>query len=65
MAGTVPDEPKSWDADRRGRSVIIVRVHSVGADGQDLPDAVFTFSRGDPQYELWDRRLKERESFQQ
>jgi hypothetical protein len=49
--------PDSVDLERRNNGTIIVRVHSFEkATGLPLPDAVFTFRRGDPQYEYWNRR---------
>ena len=38
---------------------LLVRVRSNLADGQRLPDAVFSFRRGDPQYDRWERLLRE------
>lgn len=53
-------EPDSWDAERRNDGAVLVRVHSTDDSGNPLPDAVFTFRRGDPQYERWENRLRER-----
>ncbi len=41
------------DVERRDDGAILVRVHSANTMGERLPDAVFTFRRGDPQYEYW------------
>lgn len=43
----------------RGEGVLIVRVHSTDSDGIPLPDAVFTFRPGEPQYESWRRIYNE------
>ena len=37
------------------------RVHSRAAEGKALPDAVFTFRAGDPQFTYWDAQLKRNE----
>ncbi len=42
--------------EKRGDGAVIVRVRSVGPD--HLPDAVFAFRSGDPQYAYWLRRLQ-------
>jgi hypothetical protein len=39
--------------ERRADGAVIVRVHSATRDGCPLPDAVFTFRDGDPQYAYW------------
>jgi hypothetical protein len=46
-------ELESCDVERRSDGVVLVRVHSSARNGQRLPDAVFTFRQGDPQYEYW------------
>ena len=48
----------SCDVERRGDGAILVRVHSRDKRGQPLPDAVFTFRCGDPQYEYWRSMLE-------
>jgi hypothetical protein len=42
--------------ERRNEHTLLVRVHSVDRQGRPLPDAVFTFRKGDPQYERWERQ---------
>ena len=42
--------------ERRG-DAIVVRVRSEGSDTDRLPDAVFSFRCGDPQYAYWASRL--------
>lgn len=51
----------SCDIERRGDGAVIVRVHSRVIDGRALPDAVFSFRVGDPQYTYWDAQLRSRE----
>jgi hypothetical protein len=53
-------EPYSWDVERRTDGALVVRVHSSEPDGQPLPDAVFAFRTGDPQYFFWEQMLLER-----
>ena len=53
-------EPDSWDIEGRSDGAVLVRVHSTEREGQRLPDAVFTFRRGDPQYDYWEGKLRER-----
>jgi hypothetical protein len=53
-------ELQSWDVEQRGDGAVLVRVHSFDKGGCPLPDAVFTFRRGDPQYEYWERMARER-----
>jgi hypothetical protein len=57
-------EPQSWDVERRADGAVLVRVHSVDNVGEPLPDAVFTFRRGDPQYEYWLRQWQGRVKLQ-
>jgi hypothetical protein len=45
--------------ERRGDGAIIVRVRSAGTEADRLPDAVFAFRCGDPQYAYWLARLKQ------
>ena len=52
-----PDERLSIE--KRGDGAILVRVKSAGLEGDRLPDAVFSFRCGDPQYAYWLRRLTE------
>ena len=42
--------------EKRGDGAVIVRVRSDGPD--QLPDAVFAFRSGDPQYAYWLGRLQ-------
>ncbi|MBS0208134.1 MAG: hypothetical protein JSS27_04190 [Planctomycetes bacterium] len=52
----------SWQLERRADGAVVVRVPSRSRDGQKLPDAVFAFRHGDPQYRFWDAQMRERES---
>ena len=45
--------PDACDAERYGDGTVLVRVHSRDRNGRKLPDAVFTFRLGDPQYAYW------------
>jgi hypothetical protein len=55
VAGTIPDERLSIE--KRSDGAILVRVQSAGPAGERLPDAVFSFRCGDPQYAYWLGRL--------
>jgi len=54
-ASPIPDHRLSIE--KRGDGAIIVRVRSEGPDESRLPDAVFAFRNGDPQYAYWQGRL--------
>jgi hypothetical protein len=50
------------DVERRASDgAVLVKVHSRSTEGTALPDAVFAFRPGDPQYRFWEQRLRERE----
>jgi hypothetical protein len=50
------EEVDQWILEGRANGVILVRIPS--RPGPDrLPDAVFTFRPGDPQYRRWQQRL--------
>jgi hypothetical protein len=55
-----PMEPESWDVDRRQDGAVLVRVHSTDRNGRRLPDAVFAFRLGDPQYNYWEEKYRNR-----
>jgi len=55
-------EPLSWDIECRTDGTVLVRVHSADRRGQRLPDAVFTFRPGDPQYEYWQQQWRSRQA---
>lgn len=46
-----------YQVETRGNGLIVVRVASRRDTNSPLPDAVFSFRPGDPQYDLWERRL--------
>jgi hypothetical protein len=52
----------SLKVERNGDGAILVRVRSDLKNGRRLPDAVFSFRRGDPQYEFWARKFREQEA---
>lgn len=52
---------RAWQLERRGDGVLLVRVKSRDIDGRQVPDAVFSFRRGDPQYGYWEAKLREQE----
>ena len=54
-ASRIPDHRLSIE--KRGDGVIVVRVRSEGPEESRLPDAVFSFRNGDPQYAYWLSRL--------
>ena len=55
-ASLIPDHRLSIE--KRGDGAIVVRVRSEGPEESRLPDAVFSFRNGDPQYAYWLDRLK-------
>jgi hypothetical protein len=46
----------SYLVERRSDGSVLVRVRSADRNGHALPDAVFTFRSGDPQYGFWEER---------
>ena len=52
----------SFNIVRRDDGAILVYVRSDQKDGRRLPDAVFAFRRGDPQYEFWEQKLRDKHS---
>ena len=53
-------ELRNWDVERRDNETVLVRVHSSSRQGRQLPDAVFSFRYGDPQYDYWASQLLKR-----
>jgi hypothetical protein len=51
---------ENWQLERRQDGAVLVRVPSNGTFGIELPDAVFAFRAGDPQYAFWQQVLNER-----
>ena len=54
-ASHIPDDQISIE--KRSDGTIVVRVRSAGPEESRLPDAVFSFRNGDPQYAYWLSRL--------
>lgn len=52
----IPDERLTIE--KRSDGVLVVRVQSEGPADSRLPDAVFSFRCGDPQYAYWLGRLE-------
>ncbi len=52
---------ENWQVERRGDGAVLVRVGLDRTYGTPLPDAVFSFRRGDPQYDYWHQQLADRE----
>ncbi|MEX0678628.1 MAG: hypothetical protein WD063_16225 [Pirellulales bacterium] len=50
-----------WDIERRADGAVLVRVPSRVVEGRALPDAVFAFRAGDPQYAFWNAQLRSRQ----
>jgi hypothetical protein len=50
-----------YELERRADGAVVVRVASRVVDGRALPDAVFAFRAGDPQFAFWDAQLRGRE----
>jgi hypothetical protein len=46
-------DPKSCCVERRDDGAILVRVPSRNIGATPLPDAVFSFRAGDPQFAFW------------
>ncbi|MGA0041356.1 MAG: hypothetical protein ACO3NZ_16055 [Pirellulales bacterium] len=51
----IPDDQLSLE--QRSDGAVLVRVHSTGKGAERLPDAIFAFRCGDPQYAYWLQRL--------
>lgn len=51
----------TWNLTRRVDGAVVVRVHSSHNNGHTLPDTVFAFRVGDPQYAYWDAQMRARE----
>jgi len=52
----IPEDRLSIE--QRSDGAVVVRVQSEGPEGSRLPDAVFSFRCGDPQYAYWLDRLR-------
>ncbi len=51
----------SWDVERRPDGAVLVRVRSRSVNGRALPDAVFAFRAGDPQFSFWEEQWRVRQ----
>jgi hypothetical protein len=51
----------AYSVERRSDGAVIVRVASRQRGRDTLPDAVFTFRAGDPQYQYWEEVLAKRQ----
>ena len=51
-------QPENCTLEQRGDGAVIVRVHSRQTGAAPLPDAVFSFRSGDPQYDYWERQFR-------
>lgn len=49
-----------WRVERRNDGALLVRVRS--RQGNRLPDAVFSFRSGDPQYYFWEERFQQQQA---
>jgi len=51
-------EQESLDIELRSDGAVLVRMHSQDRPEGRLPDAVFAFRVGDPQYAYWQAQLR-------
>jgi hypothetical protein len=58
------DSNNMWKIERRSDGAVVVRVPSPDGGDRPIPDAVFAFRQGDPQYIYWDERLRNQENGQ-
>jgi hypothetical protein len=54
--------PDSWTVQRRADGAVLVRVPPRRQTAPPLPDAVFTFRVGDPQFDFWAGQVEQQES---
>jgi hypothetical protein len=57
--------PHAWTAERRSDGAVIVRVPPASPSAPPLPDAVFTFRAGDPQFDFWEHQAAQQETNEQ
>ena len=57
MSGRDVPDLETLNVERRSDGAVLVRVPSLPANGSRLPDAVFAFRVGDPQYSYWEQFL--------
>ena len=53
---------ESWLLERRCDGAVLVRIPSRRDQFPPLPDAVFAFRDGDPQFDVWHERLMRQEA---
>lgn len=58
MTGTSSPDNACCSLSRRADGAILVRMPSRPNNGHTLPDAVFAFRLGDPQYHYWEKQLQ-------
>ena len=54
--------PDACQLERRADGAVLVRVPSRRDQNPPLPDAVFTFRDGDPQFDFWHGQLARQET---
>lgn len=59
--GEMHTPPDTCELELRQDGAVLVRVRSQPVNGRTLPDAVFAFRVGDPQYSYWEQQLRERQ----
>ena len=52
-------DPRRCYLEQRPDGAIVVRVPSRAATGRALPDAVFAFRAGDPQFAFWQQQFSQ------
>jgi hypothetical protein len=57
---TPSTDSNSCEIERRKDGAMIVRMHSTDRKGRSLPDAVFTFRTGDPQFSYWEQQWRQK-----
>jgi hypothetical protein len=62
MIAQIKTSEPQWFIERRPNGVLIVRMLSKRNCPNPLPDAVFTFRVGDPQYDYWHRQASLQET---
>ena len=55
-----PAAPTDWVLERRPDGAVLVRVPSLFRGDKTLPEAVFSFRLGDPQFAYWEGELLKR-----
>jgi hypothetical protein len=63
-SGMLTDSDNMWKIERRSDGAVVERVPSPSAGDRAIPEAVFAFRQGDPQFIYWDERLRNQENGQ-